>query len=365
MGFAGTMGTFVVVALFAATAWILYLAIVMAWLDRRTLGASYFAMPADERARFRRRVDAHRRLLRPTLSLLGRTSPSTMSGASFRALGICGPRGGCSPESFEAGARYRPDAVDVFVVTQMRSGTTWMQHLIHQILTRGKGDLAGAGRSLAAVSPWLEGLRSVPLERAPLVGTERPSRIVKTHFPAQLCPFVPQARYVYVARHPVSCFGSCVDFVRAQLGPFAPDLESLHDWYCSDRDMWWGSWPRHVDGWWSRAQEHENVLFVHFESMKDDLVDVARRIAGFLEMPTLDDEESAAIVARCSFDYMRTHAEAFEMHPPSLVVAEADFLPSGSTHRYRDVPRETRAAIMDWCSARIEAYPLRTRYASE
>jgi len=64
--------------------------------------------------------------------------------------------GSCSPESFEAGIRYRPRPEDVFVVTQMRSGTTWMQYLVYGLLTRGAGEPVERGRTVHAVSAWLE-----------------------------------------------------------------------------------------------------------------------------------------------------------------------------------------------------------------
>jgi hypothetical protein len=73
----------------------------------------------------------------------------------------------------------------------MRSGTTWMQHIVYQVLHRGNGDLVETGRELYAVSPLLEGRRSVPIEQAPLLGAERPSQIIKTHLPAGSAPSAP------------------------------------------------------------------------------------------------------------------------------------------------------------------------------
>jgi hypothetical protein len=152
-----------------------------------------------------------------------------------------------------------PGEGDVFVASQMRCGTTWMQQIVYEILTGGRGDLGDAGhRSLAAISPWIDGGVSVPLERFPLIG-ERKARLIKTHLPADLCPYGEQARYIYVTRHPVACFASCVDFLTGQYGWLTPSRRDLLDWYCSDR-MWWRPWPDHVDGWWRWAQERSNVI---------------------------------------------------------------------------------------------------------
>jgi hypothetical protein len=191
--------------------------------------------------------------------------------------GVSGPAGSCSKESFERGANYTPTAADIFVVTQMKCGTTWMQHLVYQVLHRGAGRLVEDGKTMYAVSPWLEGRKSVSLEDAPLVSPEQ-RRIIKTHFPVQLCPNAAAARYIYVARHPVSCFASCIDFVETNVGAMAPTLPAFEEWFCSPDLMWWGTWTDHVQGWWERAQQQDNVLFVYFEDMKRDLAPIAQQV---------------------------------------------------------------------------------------
>jgi hypothetical protein len=208
---------------------------------------------------------------------------------------------------------------------------------------------------LYAVSPWLEAQRGIPIEQARVVGTERPSRVVKTHLPASHCPFAAEARYVYVARHPVSCYASCVDFVAENVGGMMPGPGPLESWFCSDRDMWWGSWPAHVTGWWTRAQEHQNVMVVRFEDMKADLRTVTRRVTEFLGMLPLTVAEMDRVVEKCSFDYMRQHSGAFEMHPPHILAVNAELLVRGTADRHGDVPADVRARISRWCGERLAA----------
>jgi hypothetical protein len=128
--------------------------------------------------------------------------------------------------------------------------------------------------------------------------------------------------------------------------------------------MWWGTWPRHVEGWWNRAQAHDNVLFVRFEDMKGDLAGVTRRLADFLGMRPLESGELDSVVAKCGFDYMRAHAASFEMHPPNLLAIDAELFVKGTADRFRDVPASMRESIMDWCSERLESatYPLSREY---
>jgi len=335
-----------------------YLAMVLKWEDDQTVGLNYYGRPADERAAFKERLRRHARRLAPILKLNGSSGKLDFRKARIVYNGLSGPSGSCSVESFERGAGYQPRPEDIFVATQMKCGTTWMQHVVYQVLYRGAGDLVETGRTLYAVSPWLEGRKSVSLEDAPLLGSERPSRIIKTHFPADFCPSSPASRYVYVARHPVSCFASCIDFVVTNVGSYAPPLSVFEQWYTSPELMWWGTWTDHVRGWWQRARRESNVLFVYFEEMKRDLPGVIRRVAEFLQVAPLSEAELAQIAHKCSFKYMQEHQDNFEMHPPHILQTSAAMFVSGQADRHKDVPPETRARILSWAAEGLgEALP--------
>ena len=332
-----------------------HLSLALAWGDRKVEGLAYYGAPPAARERFRRALGWHRVLLTPILAVLSRTSTFRFSQSSFRHSGLTGPRGVCSPESFARGIAYRPGREDVLVATQMKCGTTWMLHLVYQLLRRGKGDLVETGSTLHAVCPWLEGRRTVPLEEAPLVGDGPRYKVIKTHLPASHCPITPDAKYIYVARHPVSCFASCADFVVENAGPFAPPLDLIEDWFRSDTDMWWGSWPAHVQGWWDLSRQRNNVLFVLFEDMKKDLGAVARKVESLLGIAPLSEAEMGDVLRKCSFAYMQEHDRTFEMHPPHLLAAEASLFVRGSADRHLDVPEGPRRRIREWCAERLEA----------
>ncbi|MDH3733710.1 MAG: sulfotransferase domain-containing protein [Gemmatimonadota bacterium] len=342
---------------------IIALGIVLSSGDEATRGLGYYGRSPAGREAFRAKLRRHSRLLSPILWIFGRFSSFTFEKASFRHSGLTGPRGTCTEESFAAGMAYSPAVEDVFVVTQMKSGTTWMQHLVYEILMRGRGDLVDSGATLYAVSAWLEAVKSVSVADAPLVGEERPTRLIKTHLPASACPISDHAKYIYVARHPVSCFASCADFIRENAGRLAPPLDATERWFCSP-DMWWGEWPEHVEGWWTAASDRENVLFVHFEEMKRDLPDVTRRVTEFLGLEARSDPGIDEIVRKCGFDYMKRNAGTFEMHPPHLLSTDARLFAKGTTLRHQDVPQETRERVSRWCVSRLEQadYPLSRFY---
>jgi len=337
---------------------------VVAWGDHRTKGLNYYGRPLAERCRFKKVLYYHRVALSPMIWLLSRVSRFTFSKVTFSYRGVAGPKGTCSVESFRQAAEYEPRRGDVFVATQMRCGTTWMQHVVYQVLTRGSGDLAEAGTALYAVSPWIESSRSVSIDDAPLVGTPRTSRIIKAHLPVRLCPYSPEAKYIYVCRHPLSCFASCADFVAANLGPFVVHLNEIEAWFRSDELMWWGTWPSHVRGWWGWSRQRDNVLFILFEDMRRDLRATVRQVADFLQIERLREEEVEEIVRKCSFDYMREHDYAFEMNPPHVLQSRASFFFSGQDDRYGDVPQATRQRILAWCKSEMAGsdFPLERCY---
>ncbi len=341
----------------------IHLGVVLSSTDLASRGLGYFGLPPAGRDAFRARLRRQAVLLSPILRLVGRFSTFRFDRASFEHEGVNGPRGTCTEDSFAAAAAYEPLKEDVFVVTQMKSGTTWMQHVVYETLMRGAGELVETGTALYAVSPWLEGVKSVSVEDAPLLGSERTARIIKTHLPASVCPLDDRARYIYVVRHPVSCFASCADFIAANAGRLAPSLGPVEDWFCSG-EMWWGPWPEHVEGWWRASRASDNVLFVHFEDMKADLTAVVDRVATFLGISDLSEREVAEIVQKSGFDYMREHARTFEMHPPHLLATDAEMFVKGTADRHRDVPEDVRRRISAWCAERLEdaSYPLADRY---
>jgi hypothetical protein len=238
-----------------------------------------------------------------------------------------------------------------------------MQQLVYEVVNRGQGDLSDKGHGhLYAACPWIDAVNSVSVEDAPLVG-EKPARIIKTHLPTVLCPYSKEAKYIYVTRHPVSCFASIVDYNRTLLGPLTPDLGKLLEWYCSDR-MYWLPWPAHVAGWWQWARQRENVLFIHFEEMIAEFDAVLDRVAIFLDY-RLTAAEKRRVTEKCSFQYMKDNEELFEMAPPNMFsVAGGRFMASGKESRYTDVTPALRERILDYCRQALSGtdYPARQFY---
>src|SRR3954468_4490223 len=72
--------------------------------------------------------------------------------------------------------RYRDD--DIVIATYAKSGTTWTQQIVAQLLFQGEENL-----NVSEMSPWLD-LRVPPKEvKLPIVEAQSHRRFLKTHLP--------------------------------------------------------------------------------------------------------------------------------------------------------------------------------------
>lgn len=212
---------------------------------------------------------------------------------------------------------FRDD--DIIIATYAKSGTTWMQQIIGQLLFGGDPDL-----EVAEMSPWLD-LRVPPKEvKLPLVEAQAHRRFLKTHLPVDALRFSPQPKYLYIGRdardvvwsmynHHVNANQSWYEALNDTPGRVGPPIEPppddirryWHDWLERDGHPFWPFWEN-VRSWWE-IRNLPNVKLVHFENLKRDMPGEIRRIARFLEIP-VDESRWGAILEHCSFDWMKKNA---------------------------------------------------------
>ena len=88
---------------------------------------------------------------------------------------------------------FRDD--DIVISTYAKSGTTWVQQIIAQLLFNGK-----EGLEVAEMSAWLD-LRIPPKEvKLPIVEAQTHRRFLKTHLPVDALVFSNKAKYIYIGR---------------------------------------------------------------------------------------------------------------------------------------------------------------------
>ena len=210
---------------------------------------------------------------------------------------------------------FREDDV-VVVATYAKSGTTWTQQIVAQMLFGPDPQL-----EVAEMSPWLD-LRVPPKEvKLPMVEAQTHRRFLKTHLPLDALIFSPRAKYIYVARdgrdivwsmynHHANANALWYEALNDTPGRVGPPIEPppadirryFREWLERDGHPFWPFWEN-VRSWWE-FRHLPNVLLVHFAHLKRDMPKQRRRMADFLEVP-IDEARWEEIIEYCSFDWMK------------------------------------------------------------
>jgi aryl sulfotransferase len=242
---------------------------------------------------------------------------------------------------------FRDD--DIVISTYAKSGTTWTQQIIAQILFNGE-----EGLPVADMSPWLD-LRVPPkAEKLPAVEAQTHRRFLKTHLPVDALVYSPKAKYIYLARdgrdvvwslhnhffHGNDALYAALNDTPGRVGPpIGRPPADVREYFLTwlERDGWpmWSFWDN-VRTWWA-IRDLPNMLFLHFNELKADLPGSMRRIAAFLDI-AIDESKFPLMLKHCSFDYMKAHATASVPLGGMLWDGGAEtFIHKGENGRWRDV----------------------------
>jgi aryl sulfotransferase len=243
--------------------------------------------------------------------------------------------------------KFRGD--DIVIGTYAKSGTTWTQQIIGQLIFNGAEDV-----NVGDLSPWLD-LRVPPKEvKLPIVEAQSHRRFLKTHLPVDALVFSPDAKYIYIGRdgrdviwsmynhhsNGNEAYYAALNDTPGRVGPpLDPPPASVvryyHDWLDRDGYPFWSFWEN-IRSWWE-IRHLPNVMLVHFADLKADMPGQIRRIADFLEIDIVE-ERWPLIVEHCSFDYMKRNAALSAPLGGSLWKGGAStFIHKGTNGRWRDV----------------------------
>ena len=241
---------------------------------------------------------------------------------------------------------------DIIVGTYAKTGTTWMQQILSQLIFNGE-----EGLPVADMSPWVD-LRIPPREvRIQMCEEQTHRRFLKTHLPLDALVYSPKAYYIYIARdgrdvlfslynHHSTANEKWYDALNNSPGLVGPPIGKpegdIHEYYNAwlDKDGYpfWSFWEN-IRTWWE-YRHLPNLMMLHFQNLKDDMPGTMRKIAAFCKID-IDESKWDEILDHCSFEYMKAHAT------PSVPLGgifwdggAQTFIYKGVNGRWRDVLSE-------------------------
>jgi len=250
---------------------------------------------------------------------------------------------------------FRPD--DIIVSTYGKSGTTWVQQIVSQLIFKGDPSAMPAFSS-----PWVD-LRILPKDDlSAMLAAQKHRRLLKTHLPLDALVWNPDVKYIFVARDgrdmiwsthhhftiATPLFWQLVNDTPGRVGPpyqppASPNPRGMLIDLVEDDSRGSLPWPfwSHTRQWWE-ARDQPNLLLVHFNDLKKDMEGEMRRVAEFLDMPELSEQEWNNAVEHCTFAWMKAHPETTA--PPQSEVAFSggakEFINKGTNGRWADVLTE-------------------------
>ena len=194
-----------------------------------------------------------------------------------------------------------------FLVTYPESGTVWLTEIVSQL-----GKLKNSGNEWDKVPVFeLENHQQLQALSSP--------RYMTTHLPFSLVPHSSEQnlKYIYLARNPKDVAVSFFYFMRQMpLLGFDGTWDEFLKCFMKG-DVPYGSYFDHVLSWWSHKDD-DNVLFLHYEELKQDLQGQIKIIAEFLGLK-LSDEEIKAVAEKCSLQAVKSKSNFENKIPPQLL----------------------------------------------
>uniref|UniRef100_A0AC35FA51 Sulfotransferase domain-containing protein n=1 Tax=Panagrolaimus sp. PS1159 TaxID=55785 RepID=A0AC35FA51_9BILA len=229
---------------------------------------------------------------------------------------------------------------DVFVCTYPKCGTTWIQHICSQLLQDNYGP--EKGKELSMTSPMIERMGAKYSDELQC------PRLLKTHFAYFNCPKSQTAKYIFAVRNPKDC---CVSYY------FHNKNFKIYDWPEGDFDTFFelfisgqlafGDYFDHLISW----QEHmhdENVLFLKYEDMIEDLEDAVEKIGKFIggkaEEKVMDPESLKRIVEESKIDSMKKNQERWF---PGSILRKQTFIRKGGSRDWKNYFSKEQSDRMD------------------
>ncbi|WP_372367678.1 sulfotransferase domain-containing protein [Candidatus Uabimicrobium sp. HlEnr_7] len=228
----------------------------------------------------------------------------------------------------EIAKKFKVYDSDVFVVAYPKSGTTWMEQIVHLLRNNGEqGD-----QVLSEAVPWVEGAANRYDGLSHLMKPSSPRRYFHSHLPYSLMPGVShtKAKYIYIARNPkdnaVSFYYHCCSKLN-----YNGSWQDFFDLYVQGK-VGYGFILDHILEWWHASIFQKNIIFLHYEQVHKNIENAISQVANFIDI-SLNDTLRKSVATKSSFASMKSNS-----------LANLDWVP-----QRKGFPKHMRRGIIgDW-----------------
>ena len=214
----------------------------------------------------------------------------------------------CLPERYAAleSEAFTPRPDDIVIATFSKSGTTWLQNTVYNLLGCPNGPIEKINKTV----PWLQSTMTVTLED---IEKMKGPRVFKTH---DYWSWMPEklretARFIYCSRNPkdqaVSYFHH-IKTLKAIYGDKCGDMtfSEYFDQIYSKKDVAeFGLWEDHNVEWLEQSSR-KNILFLTYEDLKEDTMREIRKISEFLGL-SVEEERLTVALDHSRFEKMQNN----------------------------------------------------------
>jgi aryl sulfotransferase len=274
---------------------------------------------------------------------------------------------------------YIPRNDDIIISTSYKSGTTWTQNIVRELIARAMQQAGVDDPTLLPKPDTDSGIWPDARWRAPLhelyveLEAQRHRRFLKTHLARDGLPIYAQVKYLVIARDPRDVFMSLWNHYAAYTDHFYAKLNNepgrpgspcprcpadIHEFWRMWINRGWFDWEQegyrfwgnmhHNQSWWEYRQL-DNILLLHYADMLADPAGEIQRIARFLEIE-VTDQGIELLVAHTSLAAMRQRAVAAEENengPQSFRDGARTFFYKGTNGRWQGVLTEEELAMYE------------------
>ena len=262
---------------------------------------------------------------------------------------------------------FEPRTTDVCIASTMKTGTTWTQALVANLLFPNQK----FPKKVSKLSPWIDD-RSIPITSVlQEINTQSHRRFIKTHLPLYSLRFFPEIKYIYVGRDgrdvALSIWNHYLNYTDEVYNNInnLPNLvgnkfpkpprrfkifwrhwctKGWFDWENDGYPFW--SHLSGVQSWWD-YRDLPNILFLHYADMKTDLFSCIKKVASFLEIKITSDEITN-VQNSISFEAMRANADSYVPDGGiSWKGGSKTFLNKGINGRWRDLLAEEELQLYE------------------